>query len=110
MNAELHVLAGASGFLLGVCRKNCEHEFALHAYAVDSLLEVDVHHEPLELPDGGQERHSVPRKSGDGFRQDEVKLPGPGVRHHPLQSHPLLLRAGEDFVRVDPRVFSCWLA
>ena len=76
---------------------------ALPAYVVDSLLlEVDVHPAPLELPDGGQERHGVPRGSGDGLRQDEVKLPGPGVRHHPLQSRTLLLRAGEDFVRVDP--------
>ena len=84
---------------------------ALPAYAVDSLLlEVDVHPEPLELPNCGQERHSVPRESGDELRQDEVKLPGPGVRHHPLQSRPLLLYAGEDFVRVDPRVFSCWFA
>ena len=84
---------------------------ALPAYVVDSLLlEVDVHPEPLELHDGAQKRHSVPRKSGDGLCQDEVKLPGPGVHHHPMQSCPLLLRAGEDFVRVDPRVFSCWFA
>ena len=63
-DAPFLVFAGRQAFLLRVGREDRNHELSVSGKSVDVLLlEVHVDAEDLQLPDGFQQRHRVPRKA-----------------------------------------------
>ena len=104
-NPPLLILAGGAALFLCVGSQDGHHQFSVCAHGVDVLLlEIDVNPQGLQLADGFQQGHRVPRKAGDGFRDDHVNVSGAALSQQALKPVPAVLGAGERFIGVDPAV------
>lgn len=103
----LDVLADGPALFL---RKRCEdgqHELAVIAERPDVfLLEPHLDAYLLQMPDGLEKVHGVPRKALDGLRQDEVDLAGFGIGQHAVEGVALCRpRAGNAVIGIYACIF-----
>ena len=104
-NPPLLILTGGAALFLCVGSQDGYHQLSVCAHGVDVLLlEIDVNPQGFQLPDGFQQGHRIPRKAGDGFRDDHVDVSGTAFSQQALKPVPAVLGAGERFIGVDPAV------
>ena len=101
----LLVLAGRAAFFLRVGGEDGQHQLSLGAQRVDVLFfEVHVHTQPLQLPDGLQQRDRVTRQTREALRNDHIDFTVAAGGHHALEVLPIFLGPGQRLVRVHTAV------
>ena len=86
LDQDCHLLLQFRLFLLkvGGIGEELSGEFGIGDYLV--LLEVDFDAVVFQLSDGREAVHRVAGETADGLGDDEVDLPGKGIRHHRLET------------------------
>ena len=110
LDAPLLIFAGGEALLLCVGCQDGQHQLTVCAHGVDVLfLEVHIHPQRFQIPDGLEQHHSIPGEPGDRLGDDEVDVPGAALGQQPLEILPVLLCAGQGLVCVHPAVEPAWV-
>jgi hypothetical protein len=64
------------------------------------FLKENIDSHVLQFAYDPQNRHRIPRKSGNGLREYEVNLPSPAVIQHTLKVRSVILCACHRFIRI----------